>query len=90
MKCQVAGTIVGVEEKVSRAKIPPHLLPGMSDGALHSVLAAKDAVEDAGLTEAELQDRRTGCVIGASTGSVDSVHRAGEMYYSGHLRRIDP
>ncbi len=90
MKCQVAGTIVGAEEKVSRAKIPPYLLPGMSDGALYSVLAAKDAVEDAGLAHAELQDQRTGCLIGTSAGSVDSVHRAGEMYYGCHLRRIDP
>lgn len=90
MKCQVAGTIRDIEEKVSRAKIPSHLLPGMSDGALHSVLAAKDAIEDSGLTPTELHDRRTGCMIGSSTGSVDSVHRAGEMYYSGQLRRIDP
>jgi len=90
MKCQVAGTIVGAKEKVSGAKIPAHLLPGMSDGALYSVLAAKEAVQDAALTQGELEDRRTACMIGTSAGSVDSVHRAGEMYYAGQLRRIDP
>ncbi len=90
LKCEVAGTIVGIDEKLGLAKIPANLLPGMSNGALYSVLAAKEAVEDAGWAEAELQDQRTGCVVGTSAGSVDSVHRAGEHYYSGQVRRIDP
>src|SRR5438132_13578777 len=59
--------------------------------ALYSVLVSgEDAVAAAGLGDAELQDLRTACVVGTSAGSVDSVHRAGELYYSGQVRRIDP
>jgi 3-oxoacyl-[acyl-carrier-protein] synthase-1 len=90
LRCHVAGTTVGIEEKLASAQIPAHLRPGMSDGAIYSVLAAKDAVEDAGLGETELRDPRTCCLVGTSAGSVDSVYRAGELYYSGQVRRVDP
>src|SRR5579864_3485364 len=90
LKSLVAGTIEGVDQKVAAANIPAGLRAGMSDGALYAALAAQDAVRDSGISEAELRHPRTGCVVGTSVVSVDSVHRAGTLLYSGHVRRVDP
>ncbi len=90
LKSRVAGAIEDLEPKVQEAKLSKKMTPGMSDAALFCSLAAKDAVADAGLTERELEDLRTGCIVGSGVGSVDSVRRAAELYFSGRIRRGDP
>ena len=90
LKSLVAGRLSGLEEKVRSARLPKKLAPGMSGGALYSCLAARDAVADAELGEALLENSRTGCLVGTGTGGTESIYRAGELYFSGRLRRIDP
>ncbi len=51
-----------------------------SDGAVFSVLAAKDAVDDAGLTEADLQSPRTGCIVGSGVGGLTAIYQARKRY----------
>ncbi len=86
LKSRVAGAIEDLEPKKQAAKLSKKLTPGMSDAALFCSLAAKDAMADAGLTERELEDLRTGCIVGSGVGSVDSVRRAAELY----ILRADP
>jgi 3-oxoacyl-[acyl-carrier-protein] synthase-1 len=86
----VAGTLEGVDAKRRAAPLGKELLLGMSDAALYCSLSALDAVEDAGLTEKELQSIPVGCIVGSGTGSVISVYNAAKLAYSGQARRIDP
>jgi 3-oxoacyl-[acyl-carrier-protein] synthase-1 len=90
IKSLVAGTLKDVQAKRRAAAIGKELLLGMSDAALYCSLSALDAVEDAGLTEKELQSIRVGCIVGSGTGSVSTVYKAAKLAYSGQTRRIDP
>ncbi len=90
LKSLVAGALADIEDKRQAARLPKKILPGMSDGALYCALAAQDAVADAGLGDRELQSSRCACIIGSAVGSVDAVRKAGELYFSGRIRRIDP
>lgn len=90
IKSLVAGTLEEVDAKRKSAPIAKELLLGMSDAALYCSLSALDAVEDAGLTEKELQSIRVGCIVGSGTGSVATVYNAAKLAYSGQTRRIDP
>lgn len=90
LKSLVAGRLRGLEEKIRAAGLPKKLAPGMSGGALYCCLAARDAVAGAELRSDLLADSRTGCLVGTGTGGTESIHRAGELYFSGRVRRIDP
>jgi 3-oxoacyl-[acyl-carrier-protein] synthase-1 len=90
IKSLVAGTLKDVEAKTRAAAIGKELLLGMSDAALYCSLSALDAVQDAGLTEKELQSIRAGCIVGSGVGSVSTVYNAAKLAYSGQSRRIDP
>jgi 3-oxoacyl-[acyl-carrier-protein] synthase-1 len=90
LKSLIAGAVVDIEAKKQAAKLPKKILPGMSDGALYCALAARDAVADAGLSESELRDPRCACIVGTAVGSVDAIRKAGELYFSGRIRRMDP
>ncbi|WP_255210536.1 beta-ketoacyl synthase N-terminal-like domain-containing protein [Methylogaea oryzae] len=43
-------------------------------------MAAKDAVDDAGLTEADLQSPRTGCIVGSGVGGLTAIYQARKRY----------
>lgn len=90
LKSTIAGLLHGVEEKKEAAKISKKLLPGMSDAALYCCLAALDAVSNAALSREALEDQRTGCIVGSGSGGLDTVYRAGALYFGDRLRRIDP
>lgn len=90
LKSTIAGLLHGVEEKQKAARISKKLLPGMSDGALYCCLAAIDAVADAALSGEDLEAQRTGCIVGSGSGGIESVYRAGVLYFADRLRRIDP
>ena len=45
---------------------------------------------DAGLSEADLAESATGCIVGSGVGSVDSVSKAAQLYFDNRVRRIDP
>ncbi len=90
LKSLVAGMIDNLDEKKEAAKLSKKLTPAMSDAALYCALAARDAVADAGWEEPELDSDRTGCIVGSGVGSVDSVRKAADLYYTGRIRRADP
>ncbi|MGB6336267.1 MAG: beta-ketoacyl-ACP synthase II [Thermoanaerobaculia bacterium] len=86
----VAGPVSDLEAKKESVALPKKLVPGMSDAALFCSIAAKDAVADAGLSEADLAETPTGCIVGSGVGSVDSVSKASQLYFDNRVRRIDP
>jgi len=90
LKSLVVGTIENLEEKQSQAGISKKLIPGMSDAARFSCIAAHDAVVNAGWGEDELQTNETICIVGTGVGSVDAVQKAADLYYDNRIRRVDP
>ena len=62
----------------------------MPNAALYCALAAKDAIEDAGLTEGDLRDEKTACIVGSGVGCVTTVYENGVRLYGGDIRRISP
>lgn len=90
LKSLVAGALDGVEEKLERARFSKKIAPGMSDAAIYCGLSARDAVEDAELEDVDLRDPRTACILGSAVGSVAAIREAGEHYFGGRIRRIDP
>ncbi|OOH85742.1 beta-ketoacyl-[acyl-carrier-protein] synthase I [Pasteurellaceae bacterium 15-036681] len=74
MRSQVAGTI-----KLNPAElIDRKVYRFMGDSAAYAYLSMKEAIEDAGLTEEQVSNDRTGLVIGAGTGSAHSQYVACE------------
>lgn len=68
MRSQIAGTI-----KLNPAElIDRKVYRFMGDAAAYAYLSMKEAIEDAGLTEEQVSNDRTGLVIGAGTGSAHS------------------
>ncbi len=90
LKSLVAGTIENLEDKQAASGISKKLIPGMSDAARFCCIAARDAVDDAGWGEEELQNLDTVCIVGTGVGSVDAVQKAAQLYYSDRIRRVDP
>lgn len=90
LKSLVVGNIENLEEKQDNAGIAKKLLPGMSDAARFCCIASKDAIDDAGWSENELQTSATICIVGTGVGSVDAVQKAAHLYYSDRIRRVDP
>ena len=65
MRSHVAGTIkLNPSELIDRK-----VYRFMGDAAAYAYLSMKEAIEDAGLTEEQVSNERTGLVIGAGTGS---------------------
>lgn len=65
MRSQVAGTIkLNPSEFIDRK-----VFRFMGDAAAYAYLSMKEAIEDAGLSEEQVSNDRTGLVIGAGTGS---------------------
>lgn len=65
MRSHIAGTI-----KLKPAElIDRKIYRFMGDAAAYAYLSMKEAIEDAGLTEEQVSNDRTGLVIGAGTGS---------------------
>lgn len=68
MRSHIAGTI-----KLNPAElIDRKVYRFMGDAAAYAYLSMKEAIEDAGLTEEQVSNERTGLVIGAGTGSAHS------------------
>lgn len=65
MRSQVAGTIKLNPSELIDRKV--HRF--MGDAASYAYLSMKEAIEDAGLTEEQISDERTGIVIGSGIGS---------------------
>lgn len=90
LKSAVAGKISQNEIKKRKVEIPKKYLNCMSNVSLFCTLAAKDAIEDSGLTKQMLASDLTGCIVGSGIGNLVSVYEGGVKLYSQRAHRINP
>lgn len=86
----VAGDLGDCTDKLQNSGIKKTQLAYASDAALFSVLAAKDAVDCAGLTEADLQSPRTGCIVGSGVSGLLAVYQGADKVYQHQVKRMSP
>lgn len=90
LRSQVAGIIHGATELAAAAGLPRRDIGALAPGPLYCVLAAGQALADAGLCAGELAAPRTGCIVGTGIGSTGAVYRGGVEVHAGRARRVDP
>jgi 3-oxoacyl-[acyl-carrier-protein] synthase-1 len=85
-RSQIHGTIkLNPAELIDRKKYR-----FMGDAAAFNYLAMQEAVEDAGLTEAEISNERTGIIVGSGGGSNSNNLAAVELLREKGVRRVGP
>ncbi|MCA0302067.1 MAG: beta-ketoacyl-ACP synthase I [Proteobacteria bacterium] len=85
-RSQVAGTLkLNVDELVDR-----RLRRFMGDGAAYAWLAMKEAIEDAGLAEAEISNDRTGVVAGSGGPTTGAIVQSAITAKEKGPKRIGP
>jgi 3-oxoacyl-[acyl-carrier-protein] synthase-1 len=85
-RSQVAGTLkLNVEELVDR-----RLMRFMGNGAAYAYLAMKEAIADAGLTEAEISNERTGLVAGSGGPTTGAIVQAALVTKEKGPKRVGP
>src|SRR5229473_2846410 len=85
-RCQVAGTLkLNVDELVDR-----RLRRFMGDGAAFAYLAMKEAIADAGLSEADISNERTGVVAGSGGPTTGAIVQAALITKEKGPKRIGP
>ena len=62
----------------------------MGNAAAYNYLAMKEAVEDAGLTEDEISNPRTGLIVGSGGASNENVVLAADLLRSKGVRKVGP
>jgi 3-oxoacyl-[acyl-carrier-protein] synthase-1 len=68
-RCQVAGLVKGLQLE----GIAKHTFQRMSNVARYAVVATLEALEDAKITPEDLNNRRTGAVVGSALGGVNQA-----------------
>jgi 3-oxoacyl-[acyl-carrier-protein] synthase-1 len=82
----VHGTVkINLEEAVDR-----RIKRFMGDGAAFNYLAMREAIEDAGLSDADISNPRTGLIAGSGGASTENVVRAVDLLREKGLRRVGP
>ena len=85
-RSQVAGTLkLNVEELVDR-----RLMRFMGNGAAYAYLSMKQAIEDAGLSEAEISNDRTGLVAGSGGPTTGAIVQAAITAKEKGPKRVGP
>ena len=86
-RCQVHGTPkVVIEDLIDKRD-----LRFMGDGAAYTFISMKQAIEDAGLTEAEVSNERTGIIVGSGGPSTKAFFKAHNIVReTGAPKRIGP
>ncbi|MGK5094734.1 beta-ketoacyl-ACP synthase I [Deltaproteobacteria bacterium TL4] len=86
-RSQVAGNVVGLDlESLINRKIRRY----MGKAAAFSYLAMQQAIEDSGLTEAQVSHDRTGLIAGSVTGSSESQVAAADLLREKGVRQVGP
>ena len=86
MRSQVSGSIaLDLSEQIDRK-----LLRFMGDAAAYAYLSLRQAIEDAGLTEAEVSHPRTGLVMGSGGASSASQVEAADILRERGVKRVGP
>lgn len=86
----IAGDLGDVAEKLKNAQIKKSQLAFASDSAIFSILAAKDAITAANLTDDDLHSARTGCIVGSGVGGLMAIFRGAEKVYQSQVKRVNP
>ena len=86
MRSQVAG----VPDIDLDAQIDRKLKRFMGDAASYSYVAMRDAIADAGLSDAQLHDARTGVIAGSGGGSPRWQIETGDLLRNRGVRKIGP
>jgi len=85
-RSQIAGTLkLNVEELVDR-----RLMRFMGNGAAYAYLAMKEAIADAGLSEAEISNERTGLVAGSGGPTTGAIVQAALVAKEKGPKRVGP
>jgi 3-oxoacyl-[acyl-carrier-protein] synthase-1 len=85
-RSQIAGTLkLNVEELVDR-----RLMRFMGNGAAYAWLAMKEAIADAGLSEAEISNERTGLVAGSGGPTTGAIVQAALVAKEKGPKRVGP
>ncbi len=90
LRSSIAGQLAGADELREGSGIPDDQLMCMSDAALYCALAGRQAVLDAGLSRADLESRRAGCIVGSGISGTEAVYEGGRQLYAGKPRRVRP
>jgi len=86
MRSQVAGSIdIDLDEHIDR-KIKRF----MGDAAAYSYIAMQQAIEDSGLSEAQVSNPRTGLIMGSGGGSPENQVLAADILREKGIRRVGP
>lgn len=86
LRSHIAGSIhIDIEEMIDRK-----LRRFMGDAAAFSYIAMKEAIEDAGLDEADVSNERSGIVAGSGGASSSNLTEAADILREKGLKRVGP
>ena len=89
LRSTIGGPVRGVEPQAERAGLTPRDLLTLSRAALYALLATHEALDDAGLSKADLSSPRVGVIVGSGVGDTTTIHQAAAEARAGRPRRID-
>ncbi len=85
-RSHVAGSInINFEDVIDRK-----ILRFMGDAAAYTYLSMRNAIEDAGLSEAQVSNVRTGLVVGSGGASTNNIVEAADTLREKGLKRVGP
>ena len=82
--------VAGVPEIDLEAQIDRKLKRFMGDAAGYSYIAMRDAIADAGLSDEQVRDVRTGLIAGSGGGSAQWQIETGDLLRNKGVRRVGP
>jgi 3-oxoacyl-[acyl-carrier-protein] synthase I len=82
--------VAGVPEIDLEAQIDRKLKRFMGDAAAYSYIAMRDAIADAGLSEEDVRDARTGLIAGSGGGSPQWQIETGDLLRNRGVRKVGP
>jgi len=80
-----ARPVIDLKENIDRKQ-----LRFMGEAAAYAYISMRDAIADAGLSDAEVSNERTGIIAGSGGGSTDSQVEAADKLRNHGLRRVGP
>jgi 3-oxoacyl-[acyl-carrier-protein] synthase I len=82
--------VAGVPEIDIDAQIDRKLKRFMGDAAAYGYIAMRDAIADAGLSDAQVRDARTGLIAGSGGGSAQWQIETGDLLRNKGVRKVGP
>jgi len=82
--------VAGVPDIDLEARIDRKLRRFMGDAAAYSYVAMRDAIADAGLSDAQVRDARTGVIAGSGGGSAHWQIETGDLLRQRGVRKVGP